>query len=325
MRSAKQAPGGARRITLTAIAMVAAILAVPSDGVADTLRVGRPSARGFAGVPLATGIKHGFFRNQGLDLELAVFGGGRTSQAMTAGSVDISVQSGTEMAFLAKGVPAKAVAALAGPPNELVLVVRPDLPIRSAADLKDRTMGVTGPSLTGWLVAEVSRQQGWGPKGIKMNYAPPQSSWALMKTKAIDGMVVDLGTALQAERDGHARILLNFGKSLTDFHVFVAVAHNDVIAKRGDTVRRFLKAWFETVGFMRANKAATVAVQIELQEIEADIANRTYDDVIPEFSTDGRFNNRALAALSRSFVELEYLPKEPDMAALITEEFLPKP
>jgi NitT/TauT family transport system substrate-binding protein len=169
---------------LAGVVLVAAI----SDAAADTLRVGRPSARGFAGVPLVTGLKHGFFRNNGLDLELSVFGGGRTSQAMTAGSVDISVQSGTEMAFLAKGVPAKAVAALAGPPNELVLVVRPDLPIASAADLKDRTMGVTGPSLTGWLVAEVSRQQGWGPKGIKMNYAPPQSSWALMKTKAIDGM-----------------------------------------------------------------------------------------------------------------------------------------
>jgi ABC-type nitrate/sulfonate/bicarbonate transport system substrate-binding protein len=55
---------------------------------------------------------------------LVVFGGGRTSQAMTAGAVDISVQSGTEMAFQAKGVPGKA-AALAGPPNELVLVVRP--------------------------------------------------------------------------------------------------------------------------------------------------------------------------------------------------------
>jgi hypothetical protein len=29
-------------------------------------------------------------------------------------------------------------------------------------------------------------------------------------------------------------------------------------------------------------------------------------------------------ALSRSFVELDYLPKEPDMTALYTEEFLPK-
>ena len=113
--------------------MAGALTAVPFDCSADVLRVGRPSARGFAGVPLGTGVKHGFVRQEGLELELAVFGGGRTSQAMTAGAVDISVQSGTEMAFLAKGVPAKAVAALAGPPNELVLVVRPDLPIRSPA------------------------------------------------------------------------------------------------------------------------------------------------------------------------------------------------
>jgi NitT/TauT family transport system substrate-binding protein len=137
--------------------------------------------------------------------------------------------------------------------------------------------------------------------------------------------VVDLGTALQAERDGHARILLNFGKSLPDFHVFVAAANSDLIANRPDAVRRFLKAWFETIAFMRANKAATVAVQVELQEIAADIANRTYDEVIPEFLTDGRFNPKALAALSRSFVELDYLAKEPDMKTLYTEEFLPKP
>ncbi len=180
------------------VATLVAWVAIPGQATADSLRVGRPSARGFAGVPLVTGVKHGFFRARGLDLELAVFGGGRTSQAMTAGAVDISVQSGTEMAFLAKGVPGKAVAALAGPPNELVLVVRPDLPIHSAADLKGRSIGVTGPSLTGWLVSALSRRQGWGPGGIKMNYAPPASSWALMKTKAIDGMVVDLGTALQA-------------------------------------------------------------------------------------------------------------------------------
>jgi ABC-type nitrate/sulfonate/bicarbonate transport system substrate-binding protein len=78
-----------------------ALLALASESEADTLRVGRPSARGFAGVPLVTGVKHGSFRAQGLELELAVFGGGRTSQAMTAGSGNISVQSGTEMAFLA--------------------------------------------------------------------------------------------------------------------------------------------------------------------------------------------------------------------------------
>ena len=203
-------------------------------------------------------------------------------------------------------------------------MVRPDLPVTSAADLKGRSIGVTGPSLTGWLVSEVSRQQGWGPGGIKMNYAPPAASWALMKTKAIDGIVTDLGSALQAERNGDGRILLSFGKNMEDFHVFVAVASNDLIKSRPNAVRGFLKAWLDTIAFMRADKAASVAVQIELQEVDADIANRTYDQVMPEFSADGRFNDKALAVLARSFVALDYLPKEPDMKALYTEEFLPK-
>jgi ABC-type nitrate/sulfonate/bicarbonate transport system substrate-binding protein len=188
------------------------------------LRVGRRSARGFAGVPLVTGVRHGFFRAQGLDLELAVFGGGHTSLAMTAGAVDISVQSEPRWRSWPRASPGRRWR---------------------------RSIGVTGPSLTGWLVQALSRQQGFGPNGIKMNYAQPASSWALMKTRAIDGMVVDLGTALQAERSGDARILVNFGKILEDFHVFVAVAHSDVS--------------------------------------------------------------------SRSFVELDYLPKEPDMTALYTE------
>jgi NitT/TauT family transport system substrate-binding protein len=316
----------ARRVRTFGVVVAAATILCAAQSVcsAETLRVGRPTVRGFAGVPLVLGVKHGFFAKHGLDLELSVFGGGRTAQAMAAGGVDISVQSGTEMAFLAKGVPAKAVAALAGPPRELVLVVRPDLPLHAAADLKGRTIGVTGPSLTGWLVAEVSRQQGWGTSGIKMNYAQPLSSWALMKSRSIDGIVTDLGNALQAERNGDARILVNVGKSIEDFHVFVAVAHDDMIRNRPDTVRRFLKAWFETIAFMRADKAATVAVSMELQEVDADIASRVYDDVLLEFSLKGKFSDKALAVLGRSFVELQYLPQEPDMKSLYTEEFLPK-
>lgn len=319
MRRARWVP------SLGAFVAAAAVLCVAQVAcAAETLRVGRPSARGFAGVPLAVGVKQGFFAKQGLELELSVFGGGRTAQGIAAGGVDLSVQSGTEMAFLAKGVPAKAVAALAGPPRELVLVVRPDLPLKSVADLKGRTVGVTGPSLTGWLVAEVSRQQGWGTGGIKMNYAQPLASWALMKTRGIDGMVTDLGSALQAERDGNARILINFGNSIEDFHVFVAVAHDDLIKNRPDSIRRFLKGWFDTIAFMRADKAATVAISMNVQELDADIASRVYDEALPEFSLEGKFSDKALAVLGRSFVELKYLPQEPDMKSLYTEEFLPK-
>ena len=45
---------------------------------------------------------------------------------------------------------------------------------------------------------------------------------------------------------------------------------------------------------------------------------------MPMFSDDGRLNPRALATLAKSYVELQLLPREPDMTALYTEAFLPK-
>jgi ABC-type nitrate/sulfonate/bicarbonate transport system substrate-binding protein len=228
------------------------------------------------------------------------------------------------MAFIAKGLPAKAIAASAGPPRELVLVVRTDLPdIKSAADLKGRTIGVTGPSLTGWLVTNMSNMQGWGPKGIKQNYAQPPASWALLKTKQIDGMVSDLGTALQAQREGLGRILLNFGDQLTDFHVHVILATDTAIREKPDMLRRFLAAWFETIAFMRAHKAETVAISKGIQDLDADLAAQVYDQAMPEFSADGRFDPKALAVLAQSYVDLDVLPAKPDMSTLYTEALLP--
>jgi hypothetical protein len=73
---------------------------------------------------------------------------------------------------------------------------------------------------------------------------------------------------------------------------------------------------------MRANKAETVAIASRVTGNDADIMSRSYDDVMPEFSADGRFDRAALEVLRRSFVELTLLDHEPDMAQLYTEALL---
>jgi hypothetical protein len=44
---------------------------------------------------------------------------------------------------------------------------------------------------------------------------------------------------------------------------------------------------------------------------------------MPMFSADGKFPPSAMAVLQGSFVELQLLDKEPDLAKYYTEEFLP--
>ena len=227
------------------------------------------------------------------------------------------------MAFIMKGSPIKAIAAMAGPPLLLAIVVRPDGP-KTAADLKGKKVSVsTVGSLTYWLVSETSRRQGWGPNGIEivpMGATPGQI--AALKRGEIDGSIMDIGNAFDLEKRGEGRILVRF-QDIKDFHIHVIFASDKLIEAKPDVLRGFLKGWFETIAFMRANKAETVAIAKDvISKDEAD-HGRTYDELMPMFSDDGRFDPKAMEMLSKSYVELKLLPQEPDMKLLYNDSFLP--
>jgi ABC-type nitrate/sulfonate/bicarbonate transport system substrate-binding protein len=136
-------------------------------------------------------------------------------------------------------------------------------------------------------------------------------------------MVVDIATALQLQREHKARILVRFG-DIKDFIIHVIFATNKDIQTRPDDMRKFLKGWFETIQWMRHHKEETVKIAAPVMHADLDISSEVYDELMPMFSDDGKFDPKALAVLSRSYVELKVLDKEPDMTKLYTEAFLPK-
>jgi ABC-type nitrate/sulfonate/bicarbonate transport system substrate-binding protein len=312
------------RIILTLLATV--LLAAPA-GAVDKLKVGKAVPEAFSFVPLDIGMKKGFFQKYGVEAESIAFAGdAKMQQAMASDSIDLALGSGPAMAFIVKGSPIKAIAAMAGPPLLLTLVVRKDDDsLKSPADLKGKRVSVsTVGSLTYWLVSETSRQQGWGPDGIliaPMGATQPQI--AALKRKDIDGMVTDISTALTLEQGGDMRILMRFGDLVKDFHIHVIFATDKDIAEKPQALRNFLKGWFDTIHFMRANKAETVDIAKEVIHKDADITARTYDMLMPMFSDDGRFDPKAMAVLAKSYVELKVLPTEPDPKELVNEAFLP--
>ncbi len=291
----------------------------------DVLRVGKAVPEAFSFVPLDVGIQTGIFKKHALDIQPIAFAGdAKLQQAMAADSIDLGLGSGPGMAFIVKGSPVKAIAAMAGPPLLLAIVVRPDGP-RTPADLKGKKVSVsTAGSLTSWLVSETARRQGWGPKGIDiepMGAMPGQI--AALKRGDIDGIIMDIGNAFNLEKNGEGRILVRF-TDIKDFIIHVIYATNKDVAGRPDDLRNLLKAWFETIAFMRTHKEETIKIAGPVIGKDAEITGRTYDELMPMFSDDGKFSPSALAVLSKSWVELGTLPAEPDLASLYTEEFLPK-
>jgi NitT/TauT family transport system substrate-binding protein len=310
-----------------ALLVLAAAIPVQAAAAAETLRVGKSVPEAFSFVPLDIGIQTGIFKKYGLDIEAsALTGGARLQQALAADSIDIGLGSGPEMSAIEKGSPVKAVAAMAGAPYLIALLVRPDGAVRTVDDLRGKKIAVsTANSLTAWLVSELSRQRGWGPDGIKIEpLGATPGLFAALKTKQIDGLVADIATLLQAEERHEGRILFRFGNLVKDFHIHVIFATDSAIAARPDALRAFLKGWFETIAFMRRDKAATVAVAMDVMNKDEAITRQTYDEVMPMYSDDGRFDPKAMAVLACSYVQLGELPAEPDPAKLYTEAFLPK-
>ncbi|MGB6534968.1 MAG: ABC transporter substrate-binding protein [Xanthobacteraceae bacterium] len=329
----RERPSSPRRAAAKAIitAIAAALLLlgplIARALAADLVRVGNVGAVAFSFVPTNVGKEAGIFARNGLDIQISGFAGdAKLQQAMAAGAIDVGLGSGPGMAFIAKGSPVKAIAAIAGPPLIFALVVRTDGSVRTIDDLKGRKVGIsTVGSATSWLMHEVSRQQGWGLDGFEqVPIGDNAARLAALKAGSIDGCVVDIGSALNFAQRDDGRILMHFGKVAKNFIMHVIFATDQAMAQKPADLRAFVKGWFESVAYMRAHKGRTVRIAMTVMHTDAKTTGAIYDELMPMFTGDGHFDAKALAVLRRSFVEMKILPSEPDMSKLYTEAFLPK-
>jgi ABC-type nitrate/sulfonate/bicarbonate transport system substrate-binding protein len=299
---------------------------VAPAGAAEKLRVGKAVPFAWTFTPLDIGMQTGQFAKQGIEIEASAFGGdAKMQQALTADSIDIGIGSGPGMAFMAKGVPAKAVAAMAGVPRNMAVMVKYDLPIKSVDDLKGKKLGCTTVgSLTHWIGDRINMVKGWKTGGITMvpvgGMGPAR---AAIKTGQIDGYIGALEAGYSLEEGKEWRVITSATPFVDHFITHVFFVRESVIASRPDAVRGFLKGWFNTIAFMKANKDKAVEISSKVIKLSPSVVSRAYDEQIGIFTTDGTFDPKAIAVLKKSFIEMGLLKEVPDDQALFTTQFLP--
>jgi NitT/TauT family transport system substrate-binding protein len=212
-----------------------------------------------------------------------------------------------------------------GPPANLALVLPADSPIKSVGELKGKRIGVTtAGSLTDWLVRELSRQQGWGSDGIKiLALGAMQARLAAIQRGELDGMVIEAATGYELEEAGKAKNFILFGDIAKDFYTHVIFATDDMIDKRPDLLRRFLRGWFKTIAFMRANKDFVVVSEARTIDVKPSIAAKIYDAQIGGFSPDGAWSPVAIDVIRHSLKELGILPAVPEAKTIYNDKFVP--
>src|SRR5438552_988759 len=186
------APEDAMPGFLRAFSIILIALSMVPASAAEKLRVGKAVPFAWTFTPLDVGMQTGIFAKHGLEIEASAFGGdARMQQALAADGLDIGVGSGPGMAFMAKGVPAKAVAAMAGVPRNMAVMADYNKPIRTVDDLRGKKLGVTTVgSLTDWIGKRINAQKGWTMNGITtVPIGGMQPARAAIKTGQLDGYI----------------------------------------------------------------------------------------------------------------------------------------
>jgi len=318
-----------RRAALAALGGSLALLRARPARAADKLRVGKAVIEVFGYIPLDVGMKYGIFAKHGIEIEEINFAGGpKLAQAITAGSVDIGLSSGPAMAYTAKGAPEIAIATIADSPAFMGLNVGKNFTGRTIDDLKGKKVGVVGSgSLTAWLVDELNRVKGWGSDGaIPVAIGgEPTAELAAVKTGAVDATLGGVAEGYKYEEQGEGRLLAPVSVYVKELELFTMFASNAILQQNPGAARRFLAAWFETVGYMKAHKAETIEVtSTVIPGYTKGVSTRLYDGLINQFSMTGRFTPGSLEKLRASFIDLKVLDPSADMAKLYTEAYLPK-
>jgi len=316
-----------KRFLGVAAAMAAMIGFSGGAAVADSISVGKAVPFAWTFIPVDIGLEAGIWKKHGFDeVKIVGFAGeAKVQQALLSKDIDYGLASGPGMAFNAKGGAGLGVAAFYGAPRNLAAATLYDSKITKIADLKGKKLGVTtAGSLTDWLTQRLSQSQGWGTTGITaVALGGLDTSLAGLKTAQVDGLVLATEVTYAMEEKKELKELYNFSKLVPDFITHVIFARKDLIASNPAQVQRFVNAFFETVAWMRANKAKSVEISSRVLKTDAHVMARVYDEEMPGFSKDGQFDAKAVALLGESYIGMGLLDKKPKDDELFTTKFVP--
>lgn len=294
---------------------------------AEKLRVGKSSSVGFTFIPLDVGIEKNIFAQNGLDIEvIQLSGSAKLHQAAVAGAIDLGLGAGTDVAFVVKGAPETVVGAVSLSPALFGIVLPQDSPIKTVADLKGRRIGIsTVGSLTQWIIFQLMKKQGWTHDDVSMIPigSDPTPQLAAMQTKQVDAVLSAAAFGWNLEQQKRGRLLIPASEIVNSFLMNVIFATNHVVEDDPNRIRKFLKAWYETIDAMWTDKREAVRIARSITNYSQEVEEKEYDTVMPSLSRNGKFPADAVAKVQQSFVELQILDTEPDMAKYLTEEFLP--
>ena len=248
-------------------------LSTANGAAADRLKLAIGQRGIWHGAPADLGMRAGIFPKHGLELEiLYTDGAGQTMQAVIAGSADVGVSVGTfgVLGAYAKGAPIRIIGS-ESIGEDAYWYVRADSPIKSMADMNDRTIAFStvGASTHSNVLGLIDRYK-VSAKPVATGGGP--ATFTMVMTGQVDAGWSAPPLGMEALRKGQVRVIVRADElPLVKGHtVRTIIANKDSLDSKRDVYTRFMRAYRETIDWMYASH--------EVLKIYADFAGIALED-----------------------------------------------
>lgn len=265
---------------------VSLIILFAAVAEAARVKVAIPSTT-HAVLAFSTARDKGYFRDEGLDVELILMSAPIASRALMGGDVDFATVGGASMPAILRGAPMRFAFSTYRRP---MFWLYGKSEIQSVRDLKGKRVGTSGiGSGPDSLLREVLRRNGLeGGRDVPvLSLGVMPTIYAGLQNGIVDAAMLSPPFTFRAEENGFREIVAFPKEDMVELQGSILVREAD-LKSNSSVLERFIRATYKGFLYIQQNRAGTIPILGRYLSVKEDLAAKAYDQVVrPSMTVDG--------------------------------------
>lgn len=271
---------------------IAALINLPANAAAaEKIKFALPgNSMGY--LPLFVAVHRGFFKDEGIDIELPRLVPAMAQNALLAGEVQYHGLADSGLRLAARGAPIKAIFYGADRPMYYLVGQKE---IRSVAELKGKKVGVSQFGGTSDLSARLALKHfGVEPErdALIIQIGSESTRIAALRAASVEAIIVPVPAVAVLKRDGFNEI--SFVGDVVEFASNGYSTTDQRIKEHPQEVKKVVRAIYRGLRYAKENPEGTVGVIQKEWKVDPEIAKGSYAAIVKALNDDGIIGEKQL-------------------------------
>jgi len=264
------------------------MILLAASGEAGRVRVAIPSTT-HAVLAFSTSRDKGYYRDEGLDVELILMSAPIASRALLSGDVEVATVGGAGLPPVLSGAPLRFIFTTY---NRPMFWLFGKAEIRSVKELKGKRVGVSGiGSGPDSLLREALRRNALEGRDVAiLSLGVMPTIYSGLQSGVVDAAMLSPPFTFRAEEDGFRELIAFPKQDLVEMQGSILVKES-FLQSDPATLEKFIRATYKGFLYIKQNRSGTIPILGRYLQVKEDLAAKAYEQVVrPAMTQDGTLN-----------------------------------